>query len=66
MTYDQYKLATPPEPCQCETCGDFIESFEIVEKPGHSYGYVLCQDCAAEMQQEIEDERASAFELMEN
>ena len=46
-TYDQWKTAAPPEyeeEFRCDTCGAFIDEYDIVE----IYGDILCQDCANE------------------
>lgn len=53
--YDNWKLSTPPDDQQCETCGEWLKEFEIVTPAGHTSGYVLCPDCAREMREQLKE-----------
>lgn len=64
MTYDEYKLATPPDDTQCEQCGEWGHGFRLFYLPGEKYGECLCPDCYQEKEQELIDEQAAAFAQM--
>lgn len=65
MTYDEYKLAAPPTDVCCEACGEYGD-WQVFTPDNMRYGYVLCPECYAEMEQEQRDEREYAFQQMLN
>ena len=66
MTYDEYKLATPPDDVQCELCGEYGMNYNTFTPDGKRWGQVLCPGCYDEMMADMEAERAAAFAHMEN
>lgn len=48
MTYDDYKLATPPEEVRCEMCGTYTDKYRIIDIQGEITGWCLCPECAEE------------------
>ena len=66
MTYDDYKLATPPsDPFICEGCGRECEDEEIIDvETGVRYVYTyLCKACHNEY---MKEKRAYEAELIEH
>lgn len=66
MKYDDWKQATPPEEIKCEICGDWTKHYRIVTPHGQRIGYVLCDGCAREMEEQLKNEEVAAFQQMEN
>jgi hypothetical protein len=64
MTYDNYKLATPPTEAECEICGEWGEDYRMLIPDGHRIGYLLCPGCYDEMTAELKAEREAAYEQM--
>jgi hypothetical protein len=64
MNYDQYKTAEPPDEIPCEVCGDYVKEYHVFTPDGHKWGYLLCAGCHDEMTRIAKEERAAAFELM--
>ena len=66
MTYDNYKLATPPDEAQCEMCGEWGTDYQIFIPDGQRWGQLLCPGCYDEMMEDMKAERAAAFAQMED